>query len=210
MHSAVELGADHDLTDVPAIVRGSVKLGLLESVIVLVISLVSRFLPNGALQTALLAIIVAVGLFAVAFLPGLWTRPRTIEGIAGAAGMGLGAAVVYLFIDVTLLQNIGTYGHRWHELGGGSNWWYHPVWWMAGTYLPWIGAWTLANQLARGREVSPVTGFGLALGCGVVLAVLATVAHFPGATWNLGTFGVAFLPGLALAALLFGLGGKRA
>jgi hypothetical protein len=210
MHSAVELGADHDLTDVPAIVRGSVKLGLLESVIVLVISLVSRFLPNGALQTALLAIIVAVGLFAVAFLPGLWTRPRTIEGIAGAAGIGLGAAVVYLFIDVTLLQNIGTYGHRWHELGGGSNWWYHPVWWMAGTYLPWIGAWTLANQLARGREVSPVTGFGLALGCGVVLAVLATVAHFPGATWNLGTFGVAFLPGLALAALLFGLGGKRA
>jgi hypothetical protein len=210
MHSAVELGADHDLTDVPAIVRGSVKLGLLESVIVLVISLVSRFLPNGALQTALLAIIVAVGLFAVTFLPGLWTRPRTIEGIAGAAGIGLGAAVVYLFIDVTLLQNIGTYGHRWHELGGGSNWWYHPVWWMAGTYLPWIGAWTLANQLARGREVSPVTGFGLALGCGVVLAVLATVAHFPGATWNLGTFGVAFLPGLALAALLFGLGGKRA
>jgi hypothetical protein len=210
MHSAVELGADHDLTDVPAIVRGSVKLGLLESVIVLVISLVSRFLPNGALQTALLAIIVAVGLFAVAFLPGLWTRPRTIEGIAGAAGIGLGAAVVYLFIDVTLLQNIGTYGHRWHELGGGSNWWYHPVWWMAGTYLPWIGAWTLANQLARGREVSPVTGFGLALGCGVVLAVLATAAHFPGATWNLGTFGVAFLPGLALAALLFGLGGKRA
>jgi hypothetical protein len=151
-----------------------------------------------------------VGLFAVAFLPGLWTRPRTIEGIAGAAGIGLGAAVVYLFIDVTLLQNIGTYGHRWHELGGGSNWWYHPVWWMAGTYLPWIGAWTLANQLARGREVSPVTGFGLALGCGVVLAVLATAAHFPGATWNLGTFGVAFLPGLALAALLFGLGGKRA
>jgi hypothetical protein len=210
MHSAVELGADHDLTDVPAIVRGSVKLGLLESVIVLVISLVSRFLPNGALQTALLAIIVAVGLFAVTFLPGLWTRPRTIEGIAGAAGIGLGAAVVYLFIDVTLLQNIGTYGHRWHELGGGSNWWYHPVWWMVGTYLPWIGAWTLANQLVRGREVSPVAGFGLALGCGVVLAVLATVAHFPGATWNLATFAIAFLPGLALAALLFGLGGKRA
>ena len=36
MHSAVELRADHDLTDVPAIVRGAVKLGLLESVLVLV------------------------------------------------------------------------------------------------------------------------------------------------------------------------------
>ena len=54
MHSAVELRADHDLTDVPAIVRGAVKLGLLESVLVLVISLVSRFLPNGVLQTAVL------------------------------------------------------------------------------------------------------------------------------------------------------------
>ena len=210
MHSAVELRADHDLTDVPAIVRGSVKLGLLESVLVLVISLVSRFLPNGVVQTVVLAVIVAAGLFAVTFLPGLWTRPRTIEGIAGAAGIGLGAAVMFLFIDVTLLQNIGTYGHRWYELGGGSNWWYHPVWWMVGTYLPWLGAWSLANQLVKGRAVSPIGGFGLALVCGVVLAVIATVVHFPGAGWTLPTFAVAFLPGLAVATALSGLGARRA
>jgi hypothetical protein len=210
MHSAVELRAEHDLTDVPAIVRGSVKLGLLESVLVLVISLVSRFLPNGAVQTVVLAIIVAAGLYAVTFLPGLWTRPRTIEGIAGAAGIGLGAAVMFLFIDVTLLQNIGTYGHRWYELGGGSNWWYHPVWWMVGTYLPWLGAWSLANQVVNGRAVSPIGAFGLALVCGIVLAVVATMIHFPGAAWTLPTFGVAFLPGLALATVLSGLGAKRA
>ena len=66
MHSAVELRADHDLTDVPAIVRGAVKLGLLESVVVLVISLVSRFLPNGVLQTAVLGVIVvAIGVVLV-------------------------------------------------------------------------------------------------------------------------------------------------
>ncbi len=158
MHSAVELRAGHDLTDVPAIVRGAVKLGLLESVLVLVISLVSRFLPNGVLQTAVLGVIVVAGLFAVTFLPGLWTRPRTIEGIAGAAGIGLSAAIVYLLIDVTLLQNIGTYGHRWLELGGGSNWWYHPIWWMVGTFLPWFGAWMLANQLVKGSAVSPGRG----------------------------------------------------
>ena len=210
MHSAVELRADHDLTDVPAIVRGAVKLGLLESVLVLVISLVSRFLPNGVLQTAVLAVLVLVGLFAVTFLPGLWTRPRTIEGIAGAAGIGLAAAIVYLLIDVTLLQNIGTYGHRWLELGGGSNWWYHPIWWMVGTFLPWFGAWMLANQLVKGSAVSPVAAFALALGCGVAFAVLGTAAHFPGAAWNLGTFGVAFLPGLALATVISGLGAKRA
>lgn len=210
MHSAVELRADSDLTGVPAVVRGSVKLGLLEALIVLVISLVSRFLPNGAPQTVVLAIIVAAGVFAVSFLPGLWTRPRTIEGIAGAAGIGLGAAVVFLFIDVSLLQNIGTYGHRWLELGGGSNWWYHPVWWMVGTYLPWFGAWMLAHQLVRGRPVSAGAAFGLALGCAIALGIAAAVGHFPGAGWNLGTFGVAFLPGLALATLLSGLGAKRA
>jgi hypothetical protein len=210
MHSAVELRADHDLTNVPAIVSGSVKLGLLESLLVLVISLVSRFLPNGVPQTAVLAVIVIAGLFAVTFLPGLWTRPRTIEGIAGAAGIGLGAAVVYLLIDVTVLQNIGTYGHRWLELGGGSNWWYHPIWWMVGTFLPWFGAWMLANQLVKGRAVSPVAAFLLALGCGIAFAVVATVARFPGAGWTLATFGVAFLPGLALATVLSGLGAKRA
>jgi hypothetical protein len=175
-----------------------------------VISLVSRFLPNGVLQTAVLAVIVIAGLFAVTFLPGLWTRPRTIEGIAGAAGIGLGAAVVYLFIDVSVLQNIGTYGHRWLELGGGSNWWYHPIWWMVGTFLPWFGAWMLANQLVKGRAVSPVAAFLLALGCGIAFAVVATVARFPGAGWTLATFGVAFLPGLALATVLSGLGARRA
>jgi hypothetical protein len=210
MHSAVELRADHDLTDVPALVRGSVKLGLLESVMVLLISLVSRLLPNGALQTALLALALVLGLAAVTLLPGLWTRPRTIEGIAGAAGIGLGAAVVYLLIDVTLLQNIGTYGHRWYDVGGGSNWWYHPVWWMAGTFMPWMGAWILANQLTRSASIAPGVAFGGALACALVLAVVAVIVHFPGAGWTLPTFGVAYLPGLALATVFSGLGAKRA
>ncbi|HEX3275846.1 MAG TPA: hypothetical protein VHR43_13375 [Gemmatimonadales bacterium] len=209
MHSAVELRADHDLTDVPAIVRGSVKLGLLEAVIVLVISLVSRFLPNGPLQTVLVGLIVLAGLAAVILLPGLWTRAATIEGIAGAAGIGLGAAFVFLLVDMTLLQNIGTYGHRWYDLGGGSNWWYHPVWWMTGTFLPWFGAWILAHQLAKGAAVSPVAAFGLIVVCSAVLAVVAVLIRFPGAGWNLGTFGVAFLPGLALATMISGLGARR-
>jgi hypothetical protein len=210
MHPAVELRGDYDLTDIPAIVRGAVKLGLLEAVVVLVMSLVSRLLPNGGLQTILLGLILLVALAAVTLLPGLWTRPRTIEGIAGAAGIGLGAAVVFLLLDVTLLQNIGTYGHRWLELGGGSNWWYHPVWWMVGTFLPWFGAWLLANQTVKSGNASPVAAFGLALVLAVVCAVVAVLIHFPGAGWNLGTFGVAFLPGLALATLASGMGAKRA
>ena len=210
MHSAVELRAEHDLTDIPSIVRGAVKLGLLEAVVVLLASLVSRLLPLGALQTILLAAIVFAGLAAVTFLPGLWTRPRTIEGIAGAAGIGLAATWVFLLIDVSLLQNIGTYGNRWEQIGGGSNWWYHPVWWMVGTFLPWFGAWMLANQLTRRGTVSAPVAFATAVVCAVVLAAVAVVVHFPGAGWGVATFGVAFLPGLALATLISGLGARRA
>ena len=209
MTSTAEVRRQYDATDVPAIVAASVKLGLLEAALVLLFALASRFL-GGVIETVVCALILLVGLAAVTMLPGLWTRAFTIEGIAGAAGIGLAAAIVYLLVDVTLLQNIGTYGHRWLELGGGSNWWYHPVWWMVGTFLPWMGAWMLANQLVKGSAVSPGAAFALALGCGVAFAVVATAVHFPGAAWNLGTFGVAFLPGLALATVISGLGAKRA
>ena len=209
MHSAVELRSAHDLTDIPSIVRGAVKLGLLESILVLLISLASRLLPNGVLQTVVMGILVVLGLAAVTLLPGLWTRARTIEGIAGAAGIGLGAAVVYLLIDVTLLQNIGTYGHRWYEIGGGSNWWYHPVWWMVGTYLAWMGAFIMANQAARQREPSIGGLVALVLAGVAVFGVLGVVLHVPGAAWSVPTFGIAVLPALALAAIITGLRSRR-
>ena len=201
MTSTAELKGEYDLTRVPMIVQGAVKLGLLESILVLIFSLASRFL-GGVPEAIVQGLILLVGLAAVSMLPGLWTRPRTIEGIAGAAGIGLAAAVVFLLVDVTLLQNIGTYSHRWHEIGGGSNWWYHPVWWMVGTFLPWMGAWILANQTVRDGRPSPLIGFLTAVGAAIILAVAAVLLGFPGAHWTVATFAVAFLPGLALATAL--------
>jgi hypothetical protein len=209
MTSTAELQKDYDATSVPAIVLGSIKLGLIEAVFVLLFSLASRFL-GGVLETVVCALLLLIGLAAVTLLPGLWTRPRTIEGLAGAAGIGLGAAGVFLLVDVILLQNIGTYTSRWYEVGGGSNWWYHPVWWMVGTFLPWMGSWILANQTARGRRASPATGFGLAVALAILIAVLAILLGFPGARWHLATFAVAFMPGLALATLLSAIGHPQA
>ena len=208
MSTAAELQRDYDLTNVPAIVRGATILGLLEAAVVLLFSLVNRLL-DGPVETILLALILAAGVGAVTLLPGLWTRARTIEGIAGAAGIGLAASWVFLLIDIVLLQNIGTYTNRWWEIGG-SNWWYHPIWWMVGTFLPWLGAWILANQMERNGRVSAVAALGTALVFAVVVAVVAVLIHFPGAGWNLATFGVAFLPGLALATGLSLLGSRRA
>jgi len=197
MTSTAELKGEYDLTRVPMIVQGAVKLGLLESILVLLFSLASRFL-GGVPEVIVQGLILLVGLAAVSMLPGLWTRPRTIEGIAGAAGIGLAAAAVFLLVDVALLQNIGTYSHRWHEVGGGSNWWYHPVWWMGGTFLSWMGAWILASQTVKNGRPSPLIGFLTAVAAAVIFAAAAVLLGFPGARWTLATFGVAFLPGLAL------------
>ena len=207
MDSAAELYGDHDVTDVPSIVRGAVLLGLFEAVIVLLLSLASRLL-EGPPETIALALLLLLGLAPVTLLPGMWTRARTIEGIAGAAGIGLGAAFVFLLIDVVLLQNIGTYTNRWWQIGG-SNWWYHPVWWMAGTFLPWLGAWLLANQVGRNGRISAPAAFGTALGFAAAIAVVGVLIGFPGAGWNLPTFGLAFLPGLALATIFSSLGIRR-
>ena len=208
MTSTAELNRDYDLTGVPAIVAGSVKLGLLEGIAVLLFSLASRLL-GGVVETIVCGFILIVGVAAVSMLPGLWTRPRTIEGIAGAAGIGLGATAVFLLVDVVLLQNIGTYTNRWYEIGGGSNWWYHPVWWMVGTFIPWMGAWLLANQNNRNGHPSAGQGLITALVLAVLIGAAATALGFPGAHWGLGTFGVAFLPGLVLATLISGIGKRR-
>lgn len=206
MASAVELSQDYDRTDVPHIVRHAIQLGGLEAAVVLACSLVMRF-TSGAIETAVLAVMLVVGLALVTGLPGIWTRARTIEGIAGAAGIGLGAAGVFLLVDVALLQPIGTYTNRWAQIGGFSNWWYHPVWWMVGTYLPWMGAWILAHQADKGQRPSILAMMAGALACTALVGAAAALMHFPpGAAWNLPTFGIAFLPGLALATLVSGMG----
>ncbi|NNG16930.1 MAG: hypothetical protein HKM89_10655 [Gemmatimonadales bacterium] len=209
MSGAVELERDFDHTDVPLILRASFRLGIIQAILVLAFSLVSRFL-DGSLAFVLQAFIILVGLTATCALPGLWTKARHTEGIAGAAGIGLGATVVFMIADVAILQWIGTYTNRWLEIGGGSNWWYHPVWWMAGTFLAWMGATVLANQAAKGRQPSVVGLMFLALGFTLVAGVLANLVGLPGAAWSLPTFAVAFLPGIALAALFSAIGRRRA
>jgi hypothetical protein len=208
MSAAVHAHSGADQTDLPSVLRAAVKLGLLESVAVLIIGLVSKSL-DGVVEQGLLLVLVSGAVIAVTFLPGLWTRAQTIEGIAGAAGIGLAATVLFLIVDVALFQPLGLYTHRWRDIGGGSNWWYHPVWWMVGTYLPWLGAWILANQSVRGRSPSLAAGAVTLLAFTAVAAGLGVLLHVPGAGWNVGTFGVAFLPGLALATVASVLGARR-
>ncbi len=207
MASAVQPDTSTDLTSVANLVRGSLILGAIQAVLVFATSLSNRGL-EGTPDVLLTALLVAVGIAATAFLPAVWLKPRTIEGIAGAAGIGLGAALTYLVIDVIVLQPIGTYTNRWWEVGGHSNWWYHPVWWQVSAFIAWFGAWTVANQ-ARRRGGSLPMAIVLVAVCTVAIGAIAAVIGFPGAAFNVPTFAVAVLPGLVLATLISGLGGAR-
>ena len=189
MTSAAELQRDHDVTDVPSIVRGSVKLRDCSSPWSCSCSRsLNRYL-DGPLEILLLAVILLAGLAAVTLLPGLWTRALTIEGIAGAAGIGLGAAFLFLLIDVVLLQNIGTYTNRWWQIGGGAT---GGITRSGGWSAPSCPGWAPGSSPIRRRApvARPLSPRSVPRSLfAVAAAVLANLIGFPGARWNLPTFG---------------------
>lgn len=208
MATAVRLDGNADTTELPIILRGSAILGVIQSVCVFAVSVVNKAL-TGTADAALTGLVVAIGAALTIILPGLWTKARSIEGISGAAGIGLGATVAYLIIDVIVLQPIGTYTNRWHEIGGHSNWWYHPVWWMVGCYLSWMGAFIMANQAAKRGAPSVGGTLGLVAVLTAACGAIAAATGFPGAGWNVPTFAIAVLPALALGTWVSSLGARQ-
>src|SRR5439155_1176108 len=111
---------------------------------------------------ALTAWAVTAGI-AVSLVRGRLTGGRHVEGIAGAAAIGLWGTVVFTAIDIVLLRPFKAYPWTWDAVGGGSTWWYLPIWWMLGTALAWTGAIVTADRAARGdpalvRAATPTVG----------------------------------------------------
>lgn len=208
MTSAVQAAPATDHTELTHLLRSGVQLGVIQSVLIAAFGLI-QVRVAGVIELVVCGAILVVGLAITMSLPGIWTRARSIEGIAGAAGIGLFATAVYLLIDVAVLQRIGLYTNRWLEIGGGSNWWYHPVWWMVGTFVPWMGAFVLANQAAKNGTANPPMLVIAALVLAAVVMAVATVAGFPGASFGLGTFAVSVLPALAILVAVTAMGARR-
>lgn len=208
MATAVQLDDHVDDTRIMLVVRGSITLAVIQAICVVVVSVINKSL-EGTLDHALTGIVVFVGAMITVFYPAVLTRPRTIDGIAAAAGIGLGATWVFLLIDAFLLQTFHVYTSRWHQIGGGSIWWYLPVWWMVGTFLSWMGGWILANQATRSGSSSVPKAVVLVAVATALCGAIAVLTHFPGAGWHVPTFAVAMLPGLALANVVSALGARR-
>jgi hypothetical protein len=80
--------------------------------------------------------------------------------------------------DIVLLRPFKAYPWTWDAIGGGSTWWYLPIWWMLGTFVAWMGGMLTAGRNARGPASLGQIATPVVLGA-VVLAVVAKVTIIP-------------------------------
>lgn len=166
-----------DRSDFRTVVVGGTKIGGLTAAAVILYLLAWRFAPVGLTRQVLEALVVLAGATAAGFLPAQWTVARRTEGIAGAAAMGLWGTVVFMAIDIVLLRPVKAYPWTWDAIGGGSTWWYLPIWWMLGTFVACMGAVRTAGAAARGEAGLVRVALPVLLGA-IALMVVAQVTHF--------------------------------
>src|SRR2546427_3429204 len=161
-----------DRSDFRTVMLSGTKLGALTAAAVVLFLLVARFVPEtGGGRGGLEALIVLAAAVLASFLPGRWTAARHAEGIAGAAAIGLWGTIVFMAFDVVLLRPFKAYPWTWDAIGGGSSWWYLPIWWMLGTVLAWIGGIVSAQRAGRGETPLPRAATPGLVGAGVLVAV---------------------------------------
>jgi len=165
-----------DRSDFRTVMIAGAKIGALIGLAVVVFLVVTRALVPGAARAAAQTLVVLAAAAAAAFLPAFWAAPRSTEGVAGSAAIGLWGTIVFSVIDVALFRPLRAYPWTWDAVGGGSTWWYLPMWWMLGTYLAWLGG-LLWAQRQRGGEVH-IGRIALPIVAGAVaLAAVATLAR---------------------------------
>lgn len=192
-----------DRSDARLIVSGGIKLGLLTCVGVVAYALLSRVM-TGTVAIVVESAIVLVGAPLATYLPAMWIRPRSVDGISWAAMLAVVGSTTYAIVDTALLRPLHMYSWTWDAIGGGSGFWYIPIWWMGSAVLAWLGAWVVSNT-ARGRPDVGVFGTAIqTLVLGLVLfAILAVtgVAPFHPATAALG-FAIALVLHVPISAVL--------
>ena len=143
-----------DRSDLRHILIGGTRLGFTIGVAVILYLLVSRRVPDGIAQALLQTVVVIAAAVAATFLPAQWTTARGTEGIAAAAAVGLWGTIVFMAIDVIVLRPFKAYPWTWDAIGGGSTWWYLPIWWMLGTFVAWLGGLVTAARARRGGKTT--------------------------------------------------------
>ncbi len=188
-------------SDWRTIVRAGVQLGVVTAVGVAVFALLSRGMV-GTTEIIVQSVLVLVGAAVFAYAPSMLLRPRDTDGIAWAAMIGLLGALAFTVIDTVLLRPMNLYHWTWDAIGGGSGFWYIPVWWMGAVFLAWFGAWVVAAS-SRHTEAGIPAIAGQSVGIGVVLGgILMATGVVP---FHSAGFALAFAVGLLLHVPLAGV-----
>jgi hypothetical protein len=189
--------------DPRTLITGGIKLGLLTVAGVVVFALLSRAM-SGTLEVIVQSVIILAGGVLAAYLPALWVQPREIDGIGWSCLLAVIGAVTFAFVDTVLLRPLDLYHWTWDAVGGGSGWWYLPVWFMGAAFLAWLGA--LVYTVRARRDPAPalagLAGQTVAVAV-VVFALLAVtgIAPFHAATAALAA-GLAMVIQVPVAAAL--------
>lgn len=164
--------------DVRTIVSGGVKLGVFTAIGVVAFALISRPMAAGAAETAVQSLLILLGGSVFAYYPAYSVRPRDADTIAWSALLGLLGALVFTVIDTAVLRPLDIYHWTWDEIGGGSGFWYIPVWWMGSAVLAWLGAWVSANRGGASLQ-EIVAAAAQTVVIAVVLFAIITVTPWP-------------------------------
>lgn len=205
MTSAVHLTTE-ERYDVRTMVGGGIKLGLLTAAGVVVFALVSRALGPGTFERTLQSLFVLAGAAVASYLPASWVRPRSTDGIAWAALLGLLGALAFTVVDTAVLRPLTIYHWTWDAIGGGSGFWYVPVWWMGSAVLAWLGAWVVAAA-ARGGAKAVWMSAAQTAGLAIVLLGMLTVTGL--APFHPAVMALAFALGLPLHVAIAVILGRR-
>jgi hypothetical protein len=165
-------------SDPRAIVGGGVILGVITAIGVVIFALASRPL-EGMVETVVQISLVIVGGAVFAYFPSMRIQPRSVDSVAWAALTGLMGALFFTVIDTAVLRPLDVYYWTWDEIGGGSGWWYVPVWWMGSAALAWLGAWVTANTANGGPVSIPPIAAQSAVISVVVFAILVVTSISP-------------------------------
>ena len=183
-----------DRSDWRLIVFGGAGIGVATAIGVALFAFLSRML-DGTAETIVQAVLILVGGGVCAFLPAHWIRPRSVDGIAWAALLGLVGALSFAVLDIGVLRPLGTYRWSWDLIGGGSGYWYLPVWFMGSAVLAWLGGWIVAGQ--RRSSGGPLMAAAQAEGLAIVLFGVLVVVVGP---FHAGMMALAYA--LALVVLI--------
>ncbi len=172
MATSVEAGIER--YDVRTVVRGGVVLGVATAVGVAIFALLSRPM-DGTVESVVQSILILAGGAVFAYYPAAVVRPRSAEPIAWAATLGFLGAIVFTFLDTALLRPLDIYHWTWDQIGGGSGFWYIPIWWMGSAVLAWLGSWVYARTSASSGTTNLSAVIGVTLGIAVVLTAMLVV-----------------------------------